>query len=358
MSDTTTSPNDPVVARGCPEVGELVGFYASLSEPADYKTIQETISSIVQDPNHNIFLEARTKSKELVGFLRAWTDAPECMRNGTPQQTLKAHGIVYEIAVRSDYRGKGVGKRLLADLAERTKEWKLEWDNWSGNPERIATNLDRGLNIIRTLYGVSLIFGFQRVVESSYVQLVGDSSGAALSPTERLLLLPTLAIVLAALGTRFFWAVGNIRRCVLQRIIMLDPPKRWVLVLVHFPLLFLHAVLFFLLCRFYQDICMKGLSDLYSFGFIFVYTCLLTLNAVWLLLLMYKRTDKGPERLWIANNAVFAILALISLRVFPGPCVTSEHQLLIASGLFLVNSVIDFVKAKGAYILPDAFGGG
>jgi GNAT superfamily N-acetyltransferase len=342
----------PEISDMCPEPGELASFYAGISEPAEIKLIKETVDAATTAPRHNIILSARSRDGQLAGILRAWTDASD--ETGQKPSTGRARGIVHEIAVRGDYRGKGVGRALLAGLRERTSAENIDW---KGNSFRITANLDRDLSLIRNLYGISLIFGFQKVVESSYLQLVGDKTAASLSPGAKILLI-TLALVLAAVGIRFFWAVGNIRRCVLQRIVRLDPPKRWVLVLVHFPLLFLHAVLFFFLCRFYQDICVNGLRHGYAFGFILVYLFLLGLNVGWLFLLEYNRTDKGPESLWIRNNAAFMIAGVICLVTLEHYHVTSEWELFSASGLFLLNSVVDFIRARGTYILSDAVSGG
>jgi hypothetical protein len=164
--------------------------------------------------------------------------------------------------------------------------------------------------------------------------------------------------VLSALGTRFFWAVGNIRRFVLQRVGQLDPPSRKWLVIAHFPLLFLHAVLFYILCRIYQDICIYGLKPHYSSSFVEAYGGLLALNVVWLLLLRHKRQDTGLEKLWMVNNAVSAMAAFAWLAAFKHCNISPEVQLFVASALFAMNSAIDLFGASHAYIMRDAFGGG
>ncbi len=347
-----TTPSLPkptlVVKSEKPSLGELVGFYASLSDSAESTAIQQIPAS----DSHNLFLSARDAQGLLIGILRAWKEPP---LTGEASAPSSYSGVIYEIAVREANRGHGVGKALRAKLKESTKGENIAW---KGNPSRIAASLDRDLAIIRALYGISLIFGFQKVVEASYVQLIGDPTAAALPSTVKKALLPCLAIVLSALGTRFFWAVGNIRRFVLQRVAQLDPPSRRILVIAHLPLLFLHAVLFYVLCRIYQDICMFGLKPHYASSFVQAYGALLTLNVAWLLLLRHKRQDTGPERLWISNNILFAIAAFVWLALFKHSQISPEIQLFVACGLFFANSAIDLLKASHAYVMRDAFGGG
>ena len=290
----------PIVKAEKPSLGELVSLYASLSESAESTALQQILD---RDEKHNLFLTARGSDGLLIGILRAWKEPP--LPDGAVAPSSYS-GVIYEIAVREGFRGHGVGKALRAKLKENTTEPKIDW---KGNPSRIAASLDRDLAIIRALYGISLIFGFQKVVEASYLQLIGDSSAATLAPTVKKILLPCLAIVLGALGTRFFWAVGNIRRFVLHRIVQLDPPSRRWLVVAHFPLLFLHAVLFYILCRIYQDICLFGLRPHYSSSFVLAYGGLLILNVVWLLLL--RQRGRTPE----PRASGFAItLSLLLLR--------------------------------------------
>ncbi len=337
----------PPIEPKAPSTAELARFYAQLSEQAEIESVEKTLQGA--QANGKIFLTARSKTGEIAGILRAWRDNTDAKAEAAARV-----GIVYEIAVSTDRRGQGDGRALLEDLRER---YRGEHIVWMGNPSRVAANVDRDLSLIRNLYGIALIFGFQKVVESGYLQVTRDPGAAPVSAGEKALLL-ALALVITGAGIRFFWAVGNIKRCVLERILKLDPPRRWVLVVIHFPILFLHAVLFFFLCRYFQDMCMRGIRDSYARGYIVVYIILLLLNVLWLRFLMYKRTDKGPEWVWIRNNGVFAVAGIVALIIFDCHALSTERQLSIASGLFLLNSIVDFIKTRGAYILRDAFGGG
>jgi len=185
----------------------------------------------------------------------------------------------------------------------------------------------------------------------------GDRSLPAL-PGTTLALLAGLFVAIGLIGIRFFWATGNIRRFLLQRVIALKPPKTRDLLLGHFPALVLHAVLFFFLCRFYQDVCLNGLKGSYVQGLVLVFSCLMSLNVLWLAVLRRKRKDPGPEFIWIANNAVFAALGIVYLEEWHGFDVHPQLSLAIALLLLLLNSTIDLLAAGRSYILGDSFGGG
>jgi ribosomal protein S18 acetylase RimI-like enzyme len=92
----------------CPTLGELVGLYTDLSEVADPETLRKIVESAKEDPDQNICVVTRTKSKVLVGFLRAWMDTeakPEAKR-----------GVVYDIVVSPSRRGEHIAEDLLEFL--------------------------------------------------------------------------------------------------------------------------------------------------------------------------------------------------------------------------------------------------
>jgi hypothetical protein len=225
-------PEKPSPTFGCPTVGELVSLYAELSEPVNHKAFQKIVDSAA-DREHNIFVEVRSKGK-LVGFLRAWFDPPS------------GRGVVYEIVVSPERRREHIAKSLLHFLITK----KL--GDWKGDSRRVTANLDRHLAVVRTMYAVALTFGFQRVVEGSYLQFLRHFSKTL--PNDRALpqlsgpitlLLALLFVGLGLLGIRLFWATGNIRRFLLRQTILLNPAKTTSVLFLHFPVLLLHAVLFF-----------------------------------------------------------------------------------------------------------------
>jgi GNAT superfamily N-acetyltransferase len=341
-------PEQPELTFTCPTVGELVDLYASLSEAAE----PETFEKILKSPQ-TICISARSKDsdKVLVGFLRAWLDP------GTKT------GVVYDIVVSPKRRGEDIAKALLDQLLNANKEAK-----WKGDSRRVVPNLDRHLTVIRTLYAVALTFGFQKVVESAYVQFLQLFSVPGDHPLPELsfgikVLLALLFAALGFLGIRLFWAVGNIRRFVLRQIIFLNPPKTLYLLVFHFPILTLHAVLYFFLCRFYQDICLNGLYESYVEGLMWVFIVLLTLNVAWLVFLLRVGPNgkRGrfipPERLWAINNSTFAVAGLIFVTLLCCFHPPIEWSLFIATALILSNSGVNFSVTRRNYILGDAFGG-
>jgi GNAT superfamily N-acetyltransferase len=316
-----------------PDAATLVSFYAGLSEPAELKAVAEAFPAGSGDTN--LVVLSAWSNEQFVGVLRA----------------AKKPGIIYDISVRSDYWGRGVGTRLRDELKKSTRGENIDW---KGYPFRVAASLDRDLNMIRTVYGISLIFGFQKIVEWSYV-LLASGGAASLSTKVKLLLLPCLAFAVLAVGIRFFWAADNIRRFVLRRIVTLNPPKRWHIVIIHFPLLFSHAVLFFFLCRIFQDICERGLQQPDGAHFILTYTTLLFLNIGWLASMLNKK-EKGPESLWFYNNLYFAVAGGACFLIFWHCHVAAWLALSISAVLVLLNSVIDLAWASRAYILRPAGG--
>jgi GNAT superfamily N-acetyltransferase len=345
-----TEANQPKIDFGCPTASELVSLYAELAESARYEDLQKLVNAVQQDPNHNFLIEARSKdsNKKLMGYLHAWIgDAGD-------------RGIVYEIAVDPRYHGGKIAQKMLAALLEKTPRIK-----WRGNSFRISPGLERQLVVVRMMYAVALTFGFQKIVDSTYNQVFRRfSPPSGDHPIQQLLPNTMVAVILlffalGLLGIRFFWATGNIRRFVLHGVTDLKrPPNTTSLLLFHFPLLILHAVLFFFLCRFYQDICTYGLHDSYVLGLLLVFTFLLVLNVAWLTLLRMKRVDRGPEFLWMANNIAFAVLGIVAYQVFYHCHVEVNTQLVLTGLLILSNSILDFALTGGTYFLGDAFSGG
>jgi GNAT superfamily N-acetyltransferase len=333
-------------AVGRPSLGELVALYATLGEPSDLEARQKTI-------NQNIFVESRTEENELVGFLRAWIDTA----------SVHGDGIIYEIAVHPAYQSATVGKKLLKFALEL-------WPNvhWRGDATRISDSLNRHLTIVRIMYAVGLTFGFQKVVDATYGQFPGSfpkvsadlaASGPAECPK---ILLVLMFLGIGFLGVRLFWATGNIRRFLMQRVIQIqaipNPPPTGELLMFHFPALIAHAILFFFLCRVYQGICANGLNDGDARGFTLMFVVLLWWNVIWLNVLRQGRSDPGPERFWIKNNRYFAVLGTLALCLFYLCPVLGKWELSMAVTILLANDAIDLFGTSHAYILGDAFGGG
>lgn len=303
---------------------------------AFYASFHETPSSVTEadlaSPDTVIVTARTNRGGKLIGILRGRIEGQE--------------GLVQEIAVHRDHRGKQVGKAMREVLIQREPT-----AHWLADTSLMVPALDRQMAMVRTIHALSLVVGFREIADACYHRALG---GEPFDPG-----LAVLGLVLALTGIRFFWAPGNIRRYVLQRVTILDPPHRRWLVLVYLPLLFLHAVLFYGLARIYGDMC-RGqihLGGEYSHDFIVVYAALLALNTGWLFALTRKRGDRGPERTWMINNAIFALLALLWVVLRGDLHVTSGQNLGAGSVMFLLNSAIDLAKESGTYILGDTHAG-
>jgi hypothetical protein len=176
------------------------------------------------------------------------------------------------------------------------------------------------------------------------------------------LVLALLFVALGFLGIRLFWATGNIRRFVLRQMILLNPPGTTGLLVLHFPILILHAVHFFFLCRFFQDLCLNGLYQTYLSGLTWVFVSLLALNVVWLFLLRSGPKEgtprmKYPELMWAISNTVFGGAGLVFLFFLHCLGLSNEWGLFIVTALILGNTAVNFIYTGQNYILGDAFGG-
>jgi hypothetical protein len=335
----------------CPSAAELVSLYAELAESARYQDFEKFVTAVKaagDKPNQNIVVSAKSKDleKKLVGYLHAWAESS------------KGPGIVYEIAVSPNRRKEDIAKAMLLKL--RTTYPEVQW---RGHSYRISENLNRHLAVIRTLYAVALTFGFQKVVDATFPRLFPGGSQASVDhsasafPPCPIGVLILLFAAIGLLGIRFFWAAGNIRRFLLHRVILLTVPNTRVMLFFHFPMLILHAVLFFFLCRFYQSVS-TSLDPSYISGLLTVFIILLAMNVVWLIFLRQGRNDKGPEVAWILNNLAFAGLAALGMCLFCRYAPSPSLELSIVAGLLLTNSALDFFLTGGNYFLGDAFGGG
>jgi len=327
----------PEITEGSPPVATIARFYAELSQPAEFKAIEDAFFPTSKPEDTEIVVFHQLANGKLISLLRAW------------KNIKSKEGVLYEVTVHGTYRKRGLAKGLRNKLLENHKDI-----HWTGYPYRVGSDLDRSLTLIRTLYGIALVLGFQEIVRSIYSLFFENTM--YISPSRKILL-SCLTLVLSMLGLRFFWAVGNIRRFFLRRTVSLDPPSRTPLVVFHFPVLFSHAVLFFLLCKLFSAFSASLSFDRYALPFIAVYVVLLLVNSQWLCFLTTEKDEK-PESLWFWNNVGFSCAACVVLAVAESRGLSGEVQLFVTSGLFIANSLIDMVMVSDAYVAGDAFVGG
>lgn len=256
------------------------------------------------------------------------------------------------------------------------------------------TSVTEGLSLMRTVYGIAIVLGFQKVLQASYTRFF---TGV------RLAFLPWYAATLAAiaitfLAIRFFWVPRNLSSYVLgfgQHI-----RRVWGRVtVIHFPIALAHAVLFFYLCETVGALVTartRVAVDRLIMQFLILCATLLIMNAIWLFGLKPRRAkvlrtrqlgvikpalraaaaavllaarsirvnfpvtadaeqaviDAEPGQIWAWNNLIsatvlFGVAAILGTSVV----ISRETGLVIASAVLLANSFIDLGLTAEAYIL-------
>jgi len=133
---------------------DLVELYASLSENAEDVSKHFLPENSYKNGGDFIYIQAFENGK-FVGVLRAWFDK------------ASKRGIVYEVAVRREYQEKHAGHFLVKQLQTKFgRNCGMASQDWIGYPYRAAQKLDRDLNIIRTIYGMSLSLAFGNILNA------------------------------------------------------------------------------------------------------------------------------------------------------------------------------------------------
>lgn len=210
-----------------------------------------------------------------------------------------------------------------------------------------------GLSLVQTIYGIAMVLGLQGAIETAYGLLVAPDPPPSAMP--RVLTLFAVVTIML-LGLRFFWVPRNLYAYLLVSEQPLEKRLRR-MTLLHFPLVLIHALLFYCLCQAYADIASStaslesGLARELATRFVLFYTGLLAINGAWLLLGFGRRDSSTAEWIWGWNNLVFAALALtawIAFEVLPIPTTT---VIALTGALFAANGVIDLWRASAHYIL-------
>jgi hypothetical protein len=346
---------DSSITTGRPAHGLIASFYAELGQAAEMKTIQDAFPDNPWDAETAVPCVLHVEEgNRLVGLLRAVKNP----KDGT--------GVVYEVAVERHHRGSRLSSRLLNELEKRHPGIK-----WQGYPARMMPDLDRTLTSIRTLFGIALILAFQDATRGLLEMILSRNQLGADACLRLLLLLVALLLV----GWRMFWTVGVVRRFVLGRVLALKrggpagpggaptskiaSPRRAFILWFCYPVLFVHATLFFFLSSLFRG--MVQTPVVWNVHLIGLLGALLLLNAVWLYLLRpigsHLKMAVGPgvpsETLWIRNNLVFGSLTLLvylaSSQLGPATAIT------FASILWIINSAIDFAMTREIYTWADAY---
>jgi hypothetical protein len=235
----------------------------------------------------------------------------------------------------------------------------------AATPSTLARALTRedvnvGLAVMQTVYAVAMVLGFKNALERSYGVFVSPLEGPQGGLPHPVLILALAAIML--LGLRFFWVPRNLYAYVLKP--LSDSSKLQarmrIMTAVHFPIVLVHALLFFAVCEAYVDLVKSnaslasGLVVTLTGRFVFLFAGLLLVNGVWLLATFGVKLGTAEGR-WALSNVVFGLLALLDALLVLEVFEASVGVLAISvSILFLLNGAIDLIFASKWYIeFPD-----
>lgn len=257
------------------------------------------------------------------------------------------------VGVRLFRRAAGRMIRLVAEPWARRRKPATHSDARVLKRDDVHT----GLSLMQTVYSIAIVLGFKKALEPAYEVLVYPRAASA-SHLSRGVVLVTL-VALALIGLRFFWVPRNLYAYVLRsKLEMRERMRR--MTLVHFPVVLLHAAIFYGICAAYSDLTAKRTREFVvpsathvAALYIAWYAFLLLINAFWLLTMAWRR-DARAERLWGINNFLTSVAAWIVFLGLQQQMLSPAVALYVASGLFIFNSGIDLWGAAEDYILfPD-----
>lgn len=235
-------------------------------------------------------------------------------------------------------------------------------------------NLKENLSILRTIYAISLVFGYEKIA-NFLLETKFDWSIVYI-----MVFLCAVAMVL--FSVRIFWAVGNIRRYAHEKIkiehkkLLKDPGEgnfiaidliddntsRKVM-MIHVPILLFHSFLFFILSDFYIKIMKDGVLQNVAYVHFGLWFCsLLFLNGIWLHFLNIKGEEPAHQKLWMWNNFFCAGAGFIFLLLVGSPIIENWPTFLgypqfwvwAFLAVILGNSVIDYLLCSKVYLVGDS----
>ena len=171
-------------------------------------------------------------------------------------------------------------------------------------------DIETGLSLVQTIYGIAMVLGLQGAIETAYGVLVAPDPPPSAMP--RVVDAFTVVMIMF-LGLRFFWVPRNLYAYLLLSGHSLEKRLRRMTVL-HFPIVLIHALLFYCVCQAYVDIASStapldsGLARELATRFALFYAGLLAVNGAWLLLGFGHRDASTAEGIWGRNNLVSAAL--------------------------------------------------
>ncbi|ODR99431.1 hypothetical protein AUC68_05540 [Methyloceanibacter methanicus] len=173
------------------------------------------------------------------------------------------------------------------------------------------------------------------------------------------------ALVLFLTSIRFFWSVGVIEACIVERIDKSsdiredDGFKKRIrfIMLFDVPCLLAHSFIFYVLCEYLYKIAECILGDpaklvetvqqcpatetmFHIQIFLFIFSVLLIVNAIWLFTLRTEGNETFAEFFWMISNAVTAALSIIVI-IFAPSHMSYTSVMTLGLVLFMANTVAD-----------------
>jgi hypothetical protein len=229
--------------------------------------------------------------------------------------------------------------------------------------DEIATSAD--VRTLQAFYTIGIGAGFVSLADALYA-LLGLATPVHLATTvvpqpsmvgDAAVASWAIVAALFLIGFRFFWAVANVRRFAEDRAARGVKPgiiNREV-VFIHIPFLFLHLLVYYLLCKLAADVS-SARAPLSAYrALVWAYAGFQYMNAAWLWSLIRKRKQGGlRERVWIKTNLIFSTSGLATLLISGWLGWSAETNLLVAALVYITGSIIDLALTAYHYLQsPD-----
>jgi len=252
------------------------------------------------------------------------------------------------------------GKNLTSEPELQTRE---DWDKASGAGfanvvgQIKKEHVSAGLAVISAAYGFGMALGVRQAALGGYARLFDPPHGPG--PAVSVIVIAVLALFLLAI--RFFWVPRSLYAY--SVVTKQDKIKKRFrrLMVCHFPIVVIHAILFFVVCQVFADLAVEHdaltnpghLANLES-ELVLVYGILLTLNGVWLIAMTDHR-DPMPGYFWGINNVVFVALGIVVWFGLPQMIHISHATLtVVALALLIANGAVDLRFTAPYYLLFDS----
>ncbi len=204
-----------------------------------------------------------------------------------------------------------------------------------------------------------MALGVKQAVSGGYTRVFSDPTG----PTAKPAVLIIVGVALFLLTVRFFWVPRSLSAYAVVTKTDQLTSRFTRLMGFHFPIVMVHAMLFYTICQIFDDLATYRLelpaqapavhaatAHVWHLEtrLVVIYGALLALNAIWLMSSTDRR-DPMPGWFWALNNSLFFVLAVVAW--FALHDASEALRVGIVAALFATNGVIDLVFTSEYYVL-------